>query len=153
MKIQKSFRGNSFDFQIHFYFLSMRKKISAFFSTVSIVILFSTTCSVAHAQLTTYSINTPRCKRATYVKPYLHFPPLQSDMPHDVMIGYSVIDSLVRHADYFDTYRCAIQMPQDSLLLLLKYYNKVGSYDPLLFEVYSMDLNNIAHKMRPEASV
>lgn len=126
-------------------------------STFQLFLLFSALTllffcpSKAFCQLETWLNSAPDSCDLLFVRPYMHFPPLQSDMPFDIMVGWLIADSLTKNATYEELYAHAKQMPRDSLILALRYYYKVRHYDPLLWYTYHIDLDSIPHKSFPAA--
>ncbi len=64
-------------------------------------------------------------------------PPLNTDMPFDVMIGYIALDSLRRNGDY-SLFKEFInnQTYNDTIRTIFKYYYKMLDWNPMLFQSY-----------------
>jgi len=64
-------------------------------------------------------------------------PPLSTDMPFDVMIGYIALDSLRRNGDY-SLFKEFInkQTYNDTIRTIFKYYYKMLDWNPMLFHSY-----------------
>ena len=64
-------------------------------------------------------------------------PPLTTDMPYDVLIGYIALDSVRKHA-LLDDYRAFLnrQTYNDSIRTMLKHYYKIVDWVPMRFEAY-----------------
>lgn len=70
--------------------------------------------------------------------PNLHtIPPITSDMPQDVMFGYSTLDSIRRNGDY-SSFKDFInkQTYNDTIRTIFKYYYKMLDWNPMLFQSY-----------------
>lgn len=72
-----------------------------------------------------------------------NFPPINSDMPNDVMLGYIVADSVLKTAnlvqieDFIN--RQDNNIFSDSLKYFLKYFYKLSDYDPITLNQFAME--------------
>ena len=62
------------------------------------------------------------------------YPPLVSDMPYDVMLGYIIADSLRRNPEYYDEEEFfQRQQYADTLKYMMRYVYEMMDYDPIRF--------------------
>ncbi len=69
-------------------------------------------------------------------------PPLITDMPLDCMVGYIVMDSLSRTANWREVYQKPLTISLDSLQTSARFMYAVADYDPRLFRRYIYSTND-----------
>ncbi|ROL57914.1 hypothetical protein D9V84_04140 [Bacteroidetes/Chlorobi group bacterium Naka2016] len=65
-------------------------------------------------------------------------PPLSTDMPLDVMIGYIALDSVAMNGRYSQLYKFMSSLTyNDTMKKMMRYWYKIVEWDPYRFESYS----------------
>src|SRR5947209_2058575 len=95
------------------------------------------------ARIRLYKPVRPTALMIRFVPRTLNYPPLQTEMPLDVALGYIGMDSLVRSTNVvsgqWDTL-LANTYDSDTLRFALKYLYKMGDWDPITFFEYEYQM-------------
>ncbi len=116
---------------------------SCFVIAVIAFMCFAT--SQTHAQHYPYGVESPPCLPHNYSLIYKYprlatHPPLSTDMPLNVLIGYIGFDSIARQSNVGALCQAVVNMPyNDTVRQALKFLYEMQNYNPVLFARYSND--------------